>query len=163
MILSKLDEIVETFELLEEARKKRRKAVRKKKLLEDAEEKRKERSKNCEIISHSSEPSDDITTHTFEIASSEKTESDSHTVVLEIFNKSGRINSMICSCADFASRYQYWKNKEGVSSFKENLAINDYFNPHSEEKPKITNPDNDMGSACKHILKAVEFLENEER
>ena len=46
-----------------------------------------------------------------------------------------------CSCDDFKFRYAYWASRRGINSgTQQNIPS------------KITNPDDDLGSACKHTL-----------
>lgn len=46
-----------------------------------------------------------------------------------------------CSCDDFKYRYSYWASRRGINSGKpQNIPS------------KITNPDDNLGSACKHTL-----------
>ena len=155
--------LLENLDLLEE-KKGRRKSAPKSKFIDKAEEKRKERSKNVEIISESKEEvNKNITRYLFEVSSAEKSESDTHEVMLEVFNKSGRIDSVDCSCADFASRAAFHRHEEGLNPWNERIkAKTDIFEPHNKDAPDIMNPDNIHGIySCKHIIACISNLEKE--
>ena len=154
--------LLENLDLLEE-KKGRRKSAPKSKFIDKAEEKRKERSKNVEIISESKEEvNKNITRYLFEVSSAEKSESDTHEVMLEVFNKSGRIDSVDCSCADFQSRHAYYMNKDGLNPWNERVEHKtEVFEPHNKDFPDVMNPNNDKGIGCKHIIACISNLEKE--
>lgn len=156
--------LLENLDLLEE-KKGRRKSAPRSKFIDRAEEKRLERSKNVEIISESKEEvNKNITRYLFEVSSAEKSESDTHQVLLEVFNKSGRVDSCVCSCADFASRAAFHRHEEGLNPWNGRIkAKTEIFEPHNKEAPDIMNPDNIHGIySCKHIIRCINKLEEEE-
>ena len=151
--------LLENLDLLEE-KKGRRKSAPKSKFIDRAEEKRMERSKNVEIISESKEEvNKDITRYLFEVSSAEKSESKTHEVLLEVFNKSGRIDSVDCSCSDFQAMHAYYRNKDGLNPWNERLEHKtDVFEPHNKDFPIERNPENDKGYSCKHIIRCISEL-----
>ena len=154
----KFELLIERLELLCE--KKRRKTIPKSKVKERSQENRKDRAKNVTIewLGEESIQSDEVMRHNFLSSSAEKSESKEHEGFVDVFKKSGRIDNVSCSCADFNSRFAYWRNKEGVTNYKDRVeAKNEIFNPHTKDKPDIMNKDNN-GYLCKHLIKATTEL-----
>ena len=161
--MSPFQKLLEHLDLLEEKKGSRRKSVPKSKFIDKSEDKRKERAKNVVIVTESAEEvNKNITRHLFEVTSAEKSESKTHDVILEMFTKSGRVDSATCSCADFASRFAFYRNKDGINPWNERVeAKNEIFEPHNKEFPIIMNPDDDMGYSCKHIIACIMRLQEE--
>lgn len=156
--MSSFDKAISEIVLLCE--KTRRRTIPKSKIKKRSEKSRKEKAKNVEIdwLGEESKSSGEVTRHTFTASSKEKTEADKHQGFVEVFNKSGRIDNISCDCSDFQASYKTWRNKEGVSGFKEGVKpINDYFDPHTRDNPETMNKDN-TGYCCKHLIKAIEKL-----
>jgi len=164
--MKKFERLIESFELLTESKNKktRRRTIPKSKVKESSEEKRKERAKNVtvEFLKSESTGGGQLTKHVFKASSAEKVESDEHEGFVELFNKSGRINDCGCSCSDFQARFAYFDNKSGIHNYDQIRPKNDMFDPHTRGFPETTNPDNLLGIACKHLIKAVSELAKDE-
>jgi hypothetical protein len=155
----KFELLIESLELLCE--KKRRRTIPKSKVKGRSHENRKERAKNVKIrwLEEESIQSGEVSRHRFLASSAEQSESKEHEGFVDLFEKSGRIDNASCSCADFNSRFAFWREKEGVSDSKDRVeAKNDIFNPHTKDKPDIMNKTN-KGYLCKHLVKATEELD----
>lgn len=157
------DKLLYNLSLLEEKKYTRRSAP-KSKFIKNTEEKRKERAKNVEILSENvEEVNKNITRYKFEVSSAEKSESDTHEVMLEVFNKSKRVDSCVCSCADFASRYARYRHDDGLNPWNERVkAKTDVFDPHNKDLPVLMNPDDNIGMSCKHITACIMKLEEKD-
>lgn len=70
------------------------------------------------------------------------------TVARAMMNAYNRDDTYIsCSCPDWQYRFNYWATKERYNSGKPELRVAD-----------ITNPDNDLGSGCKHSMLVISNL-----
>ena len=149
--------------LLEKKRK--RPTTTKSKIDSKSKENRKDRAKNVKITNH--EITDPRSKGRYErqtcnAESAEKSESTKHTCQVQMVTQSGKIDFVNCSCSDFQSRYQYHRNKEGISEYNEVTPIKDIFNPHTQKEPTVTNPDND-GYMCKHLIAFVDKIKSDEQ
>ena len=70
------------------------------------------------------------------------------TVARAMMNAYNRDDTYIsCSCPDWQYRFNYWATKDRYNSGKPELRVAD-----------ITNPDNDLGSGCKHSMLVISNL-----
>lgn len=163
ILSSVIDQI---YDILEEERVgKKTYVVKPSTILALAEEKRLERSKNVKLlVVESSDVRKGVKRYDFEAESSEKSEAESHIGYVELVEKSGNIHSLWCDCADFQSRYAFFLEKNHkIADYDKGGDIgshNEYFDPHTKEFPKIMNPDDALGLACKHLLGALQHIED---
>ena len=168
-----LPELEQTFlsmmnMLEEEKRGKKRHTVRLDTVIGLAESKRLERAKNTNILTLEEGVGEtkNIVRYEFEAESKEKSEAKSHIGYIELMKESGNVHSAYCSCSDMQSRLLYYNEKNHkIASYKKGDEIgsmNEYFDPHSQDKPDETNPNDDKGIFCKHLLKVASQISNKE-
>lgn len=153
---------LENIELVLE-KKRRKKTTSKSIVKRKSQTNRKERAKKVEITNYKvSDPRSKgvLSHHTCNAKSVEQSESKKHTCFIEKVNKTGAFKNVSCSCSDFQSRFQYHRNKEGVSKWDGVKPIKQLFDPHTREEPKEMNPDNE-GYLCKHLIAFVDVIDNE--
>lgn len=153
--MGKFDETVGRILLLCEKKRKRR-TTTKSKVNKRSQSNRKSRAESVVIKNWKKKriPSKGVVRHTCDATSSEKSESKTHKCIVDVIDTTGKIDNVSCSCSDFQSRFRYYRNKEGVGSWDGVKPIKDMFNPHTKEKPKVMNPD-DEGYLCKHLIAFV--------
>lgn len=156
--MSKFQDIINNIDLILEKKRKKR-VTNKKTVNKKSKENRKKRAENVKITNHDTSSRGTFTLHTCNAESAEKTESSSHKCHVTVINKTGDIKDVSCSCSDFQSRYQYHRNKEGISEWGGVKPFKDIFDPHTREQPDVMNPNND-GYVCKHLIAFINKIKN---
>lgn len=155
--MSKFYKSIDRIDFLLE-KKRKRKTTSTKIIKNKSESNRVERAKDVKITGYKVKTNENKIIHNGNARSSEQTESKRHKCQVVILKSNKKIDSVNCSCSDFQSMFQYYRNKDELSEYDKIKPIKKIFSPHTKEEPKYKNPKN-KGYLCKHLIAFTQFID----